>query len=642
MRVWHYLVSGAVARWPLADRCLLISVAVFVLYFYLAGLVAYLAATIDELPFFNPHVIALLDDVSYWTVGGWILLVVASLTVGRKYPDSAFFAHAPVQLYAVNSAFYSYVLGPMTSPFFAFAYLGGILVSIPLFGGAPTFRGVLTLTTIVVSALVAEQLGWIPSSPALADYPIDPDSGVLSVTWLIGFGSFELIGLVLSFVLAVLLIDQLQHREQALVEHGDHLGTVTAELESLGAALTARNEQLLEQADELALARDSAQASDLAKSRFLSRVSHETRTPLSGILGFTELLEGQHFGQLNERQASYVRRIHESGEHMLELINDLLDVTRLHTDEVELSLEDVPPDEVAREVVHNMEQGSIEKGVEIVNEIGPDAPVLHVDRRRLRQSLYNLLSNAVKFTAPGGRVGLCWSLETEGWLCIEVWDEGIGIAAEDLERIFEEFQQVDRKRDEALGGSGIGLALTRRLAEVHGGEVRVESKLGSGSRFFHVMPRAVADSDAAAPKLRKDDDPKKTGRSMFDANPRVLVVDDNPANVAVIRGLLEVRGIDPIVIRGGGAALAVVERERPELVLMDIFMPGCDGFEALAQIRAQESLSAIPVVAMTANATESEQARYIEAGFDAFLAKPIDSARLDDQLVRFLSPAEPR
>ncbi|MEE2672965.1 MAG: ATP-binding protein [Myxococcota bacterium] len=251
---------------------------------------------------------------------------------------------------------------------------------------------------------------------------------------------------------------------------------------------TRLNKQLKEQAEDLAEARDAAQASDAAKSRFLSQVSHETRTPLSGILGFTELLELRHFGELNERQAGYVGQIRESGEHLLELINDLLDVTRLDTDKVDLSLEDVSPAEVVLEVVQNLELGSREKGISIVNEVGADAPILRVDRRRFRQSLYNLLSNALKFTQAGCAVGLRWRIESRGWLCIEVWDEGIGIAAEELEPIFDEFHQVDRKRDEGLGGTGIGLALTRRLAELHGGHVRVESELGRGSSFFLVMP----------------------------------------------------------------------------------------------------------------------------------------------------------
>ena len=404
-------------------------------------------------------------------------------------------------------------------------------------------------------------------------------------------------------------------------------------------ALTERSEHLREATQQLEIARDAAQASDAAKSRFLSQVSHETRTPLSGILGFAELLEGRYFGDLNERQANYVRQIRESGEHLLALINDVLDVTRLDTASVDLALEDVSPAEVALEVIHNVELGSRETGITIVNELGPDAPTLRVDRRRFRQILYNLLANAVKFTRNGGDVGVRWRVEPGRWLRIEVWDRGVGIAADELESIFDEFHQVARKRDEELGGSGLGLALTRRLAELHGGRVYAESQPGRGSSFFLMMPLVSQPQSSEAACAPPDGHSKMRDGRAIAPDASVLVVDDNPANVAVIQGLLEVRGIDPIIARSGLEAVALVSRERPQLVFMDIHMPGCDGFEALAQIRAQESLTAIPVVAMTASASTSDQIRYLDAGFAAFLSKPIDSGELDRHLERFVPPA---
>ncbi len=403
--------------------------------------------------------------------------------------------------------------------------------------------------------------------------------------------------------------------------------------------LIERGERLREATEQLRVARDAAQASDKAKSRFLSQVSHEMRTPLSGILGFAELLELRHFGELNEEQADFVRQINESGEHMLDLVNDLLDVTRLDSDSIELSLEDVSPAEVVLEVVSNIERGSPHKEISIVNEVGADAPTLKVDRRRFRQSLYNLLSNAVKFTPTGGVAGLRWHIEPGGWLSIEIWDQGLGIAAEELESIFDEFYQIDRKRDEALGGSGIGLALTRRLAHLHGGQVRVESELGRGSSFFLMMPLAGQQAGSGTARVPSKQQSNTPDWHALESGIRVLVVDDNPTNVAVIRGLLEVRGIDPIVASNSREGVELVHRERPQLVLMDIQMPGGNGFEALAQIRAHESLAAIPIVAMTASASESDQLRYLEAGFDAFLAKPIDSAKLDEQLKHFVLPA---
>ena len=444
----------------------------------------------------------------------------------------------------------------------------------------------------------------------------DPVFRILYVAFAVTLG---IVGIVSSWQRRTMLFARFQ-AEEALAARGEHLRVATEELE---------------------VARDAAEAAKAAKSRFLSRVSHETRTPLSGILGFTELLEGRHFGELNERQASYLGHIRESGHHLLELINDLLDVTRLDTGAVELSLEDVSPAEVVLEVVRNVELGSREKEISIVNEVGSDAPTLRVDRRRFRQSLYNLLSNALKFTPTGGGVGLRWRIEPGDKLCIEVWDRGIGIAAEELASVFDEFYQVDRKRDEALGGSGLGLALTRRLAELHGGQVRAESELGRGSSFFLVMPLSIPQPDLGAGPVSQERHSGKPDGYALAPEACVLVVDDNPANVEVIRGLLEVRGIDPIVARSGQEAVALVSRERPQLVFMDIHMPGCDGFDALAQIRAQENLDAVAIVAMTASASVSDRTRYLEAGFDAFLAKPVDSVELDNQLKRFVSLRPP-
>jgi len=402
------------------------------------------------------------------------------------------------------------------------------------------------------------------------------------------------------------------------------------------------NQKLREQADYLSRARDAAEASDIAKSRFLSWVSHETRTPLSGVLGFAELLESRHYGELNKDQADFVQSIQESGNHLLELINDLLDVTKITMGEVELVLENVSLGPVVLEVVNNIESGSEKKDLTIINEVDGDGPTLRVDRRRLRQCLYNLLSNAFKFTRDGGVVGIRWRHEREGWVCVDVWDRGIGIAEADLDRVFEDFYQVDRKRDEAMGGSGIGLALTRRLAALHGGEVRVESTVGRGSSFLLILPVGLDSSDPAVPDADGGDIPMEPEMYEPDPNARVLVVDDNPANVRVIEGLLRVRGVEPLVALSGEAGVRLAKEERPTLILMDIHMPDCDGFEALARIRSVAGLADVPVLAMTASASDVERERYVRAGFDGFVAKPIESSALDRQIRRFASVSKAR
>ncbi|MDE0885403.1 MAG: HAMP domain-containing sensor histidine kinase [Myxococcota bacterium] len=256
--------------------------------------------------------------------------------------------------------------------------------------------------------------------------------------------------------------------------------------------------QLKSQADDLERARDAAEDADIAKSRFLSWVSHETRTPLSGILGFAELLEDRHFGSLNQDQTGFVEGIRESGDHLLALINDLLDITKISMGAVELTLEEVSLAETVAEVVQSTRKLSRGAEVEIVNEVGVDAPTFTADRRRLGQCLENLLSNAVKFTDAHRSVGVRWKIEKVGWLSVEVWDEGIGIAENEQQAIFGEFYQSGRSRDEALGGSGIGLAITRRLIELHGGYVRVDSEVGKGTSFFLALPMDQAGIVAGA------------------------------------------------------------------------------------------------------------------------------------------------
>jgi signal transduction histidine kinase/ActR/RegA family two-component response regulator len=391
------------------------------------------------------------------------------------------------------------------------------------------------------------------------------------------------------------------------------------------------NNRLREQAAFLVQARDAAEASDAAKSRFLSWVSHETRTPLSGILGFAELLEETEFGELNSDQKEFVHSIRESGHHLLDLINDLLDVTKIAMGAIELSLEDVDPSETVREVVQNINSGFV-KEIAIVNQVEGDVPKIWVDARRFRQSLYNLLSNAMKFTPAGRSVGVRWHTEGKDRLCVEVWDQGIGIAEHDLDKIFEDFYQVDKKRDEALGGSGIGLALTRRLVNLQGGDVRVESRVGFGSRFFLTVPLADVSANRDLLRIPVETDSRPAPKLSAQGTTRVLVVDDARSNLSVVAGLLRVRDIESILVESAEEAIECMVRERPELILMDIHMPDCDGFQALTRIRADERISDAYVVAMTASASESDQARYVKAGFDGFLAKPIDSAGLDDHL----------
>ena len=225
-----------------------------------------------------------------------------------------------------------------------------------------------------------------------------------------------------------------------------------------------------------------------AKTRFLSSMSHELRTPLNGILGFADLLHGQFFGELNEKQSGYVNQIDSSGKHLLSLINDLLDMAKIDSDSPELELEEVPPAEFIDTTVSMLSSQFKKKSIGVKTSIEPALPAARADIRKCKQIMLNLLSNALKYTPEGGRVEIRAFKDGGSRLRVEVRDTGIGIEEKELDKVFSEFHQVDRVRDEQMGGTGLGLALTRRLVEMHGGEIGVESEAGKGSMFWFTLP----------------------------------------------------------------------------------------------------------------------------------------------------------
>jgi signal transduction histidine kinase len=231
-----------------------------------------------------------------------------------------------------------------------------------------------------------------------------------------------------------------------------------------------------------------------AKTRFLSSMSHELRTPLNGILGFSDLLSGQFFGELNDKQLTYANQINESGKHLLDLINDMLDITKIDSGKVELELVDIPIEKVLQTSVNMINKQYIIDGLIKKNRIttrinvDPKLSVIRADERKFKQIMLNLLSNAVKYSPNGSEVLINVIKIKNSCVRFEVSDSGIGIGKVAIDKIFDEFHQIDRVRDEQLGGTGIGLALTRRLVELHGGEIGVESEIEKGSTFWFNIP----------------------------------------------------------------------------------------------------------------------------------------------------------
>jgi PAS domain S-box-containing protein len=372
---------------------------------------------------------------------------------------------------------------------------------------------------------------------------------------------------------------------------------------------------------DLVAARQGAEAASQAKSEFLARMSHELRTPLNAILGYAQLL--QRDTELGAAQRGQIETIRRSGEHLLTLINDVLDLARIEAGKIEVAAVDTDLGALVRDVSAMFRQRAEYAGLEFHSELEvPHPKLIRADDRRLRQILINLLGNAIKFT-PSGEVRLRvrsvrgagdrWRLE------LEVADTGLGIAPDHLERIFEPFYQVAGRNSE---GIGLGLAITRRLVEALGGELRVRSALGRGTTFtLELTTEARGGEGERASEERRL-------RGYRGARRRILIVDDNADNRAVLKGLLEPLGFVVGEAPDGETAVAAAARDAPDLVLMDLVLPGSDGLTAAARIRALEREPVPKIVAVTANAFETARRDSIAAGCDAFLTKPLDLERL--------------
>lgn len=366
------------------------------------------------------------------------------------------------------------------------------------------------------------------------------------------------------------------------------------------------------------------------KSRFLSSMSHELRTPLNAILGFCDLLAGRFFGELNEKQIDYVKQMDDSGKHLLALINDLLDMAKIDAGAMSLELEDLPPSEFIDATVAMMNTQFRKKRLTVETTVDPAITVITADGRKCKQIMLNLLSNAVKYTPEGGRIEIRADREGDH-IRVSVSDTGVGIKPDELDDIFSEFHQADQVRDEQLGGTGIGLALTRRLVELHEGEIGAKSEPGKGSAFWFTLPlRKQTRGKTVAQKTESENDKAAvTGR-------RILVAEDNEVNLSMMLDMLSVHNHKVAVAKNGQEAIDLAQSHKPELILMDIRMPVIDGLEATRRLRAMAEFADIPILALTASAGHKSEERCLAAGCTAHLAKPIQTKELFAALQQYL------
>ncbi|HET8936460.1 MAG TPA: PAS domain S-box protein [Polyangiales bacterium] len=382
---------------------------------------------------------------------------------------------------------------------------------------------------------------------------------------------------------------------------------------------------------ELRLARIEAEAASSAKSEFLSSMSHELRTPMNSILGFTQLLMRDVRDPLSARHRERLGHIQQSGEHLLRLIDEILDLARIESGRVPVSLEPVGLHEVLGEVVRTLAPLANEHDLQLeAAPVAAEVPLVVADRVRLLQILMNFGSNAIKYNRPRGRVTFTARLR-EDRVRLQVEDTGMGIAAEQQSKLFQAFQRAGQESG-PIQGTGIGLTITKKLAELMDGCVGFESTLNVGSVFWVELPLAAANTRS----LARDTRPPSSAPLVLPSRGLVLYVEDNPTNIAFMCDLFEdLEGLELVTARSAAEGLLLTRARRPQVILMDINLPDMSGSQALHVLQSAPETAAIPVIAVTAAATERERKAGLQLGFFRYLTKPIDV----DELMKALDSA---
>ncbi len=410
----------------------------------------------------------------------------------------------------------------------------------------------------------------------------------------------------------------------------------TRELEAARAELEAKSRQI-EEVDRL-------------KNAFIANMSHEIRTPLNSVLALTQLMREGVAGPLTVDQRKYLQVIERNGRGLLHLINDVLDLSRIEAGHLEMDTEDLDLAPHIESVVEALAPLAAAKNLDLAVNLPPEMPAARGDPDRFRQILTNLLGNAIKFTDNGGQVIVAAEAHPET-VGVVVTDTGVGIPDPYREKIFQEFYQVDQTLVRRQGGTGLGLAIARRLARLMGGDIKVESVVSRGSRFSLTLPRASGvragrpatdASDASfATAPGQPEAPPSVGSAEAPAlPPTVLVVEDNEDNLFTLRQILARRHLEIVTATNGRQAIERCRRQPPpDLVIMDVQMPGMTGLQATGAIRALPGGGDIPIVALTAQAMRGDRERILAAGCNEYVAKPVQPNELISVVDRLLRPA---
>lgn len=486
---------------------------------------------------------------------------------------------------------------------------------------------VIVLAVNVGNVLIIALFGVIPRQHYLVD--IAPGTFLLST--------------LLSFAFMFILREFMTE-----VKRKQKLEIYTARLEKQYRISEEKSRSLEQAKREMEAMYSQVEAASRYKTEFLANMSHELRTPLNSVLVLAQLLEENVGGRLTDEEVGYARIIHHSGKELLGLINDVLDLSKIEAGRLELDRSVFS----VRELLGHMEELfrpiAVRKRLSFTLHTGADVPeYLHTDEQRLKQIVSNMLSNALKFTREGHvRFAVMrvpeGELLAEGGLAFEIEDTGIGIASDKQEAIFDAFFQADGSISRAYGGTGLGLSIAKQFALLLGGDIKLESKEGVGSRFTLLLPWPALVTTAAAAResgIEAQEHHAGPARAPAAARARtgsvvlrghsLLLVDDDEHNVYSLRVALEAKGFGVVTASSGGEALGLLSGNAViDLVLMDIMMPGMSGLEAIGRIRAMPGRRDVPIIALTAKAFAEDGEECLRAGANGYMSKPVSISEL--------------